>query len=54
MDTRENRANSLYKIRRLAAIVNAVREAIEIEAKAIDERKVQKPKAAPKAKGAAG
>ena len=54
MDTRENRAKSLYKIRRIAAIVNAVREAIELEAKSIDERRISKPKAAPKAKSAAG
>ena len=50
--TKADRANSLYKIRRIAAIVDAVREAIETEAKSIDERKAPKPKA--KAKGAAG
>jgi hypothetical protein len=54
LSSKENRAKSLYKIRRLAAIVNAVREAIETEAKSIDERRIPKPKAAPKAKGAAG
>lgn len=54
LSSKENRAKSLYKIRRLAAIVNAVREAIEIEAKSIDERKIPKAKTAPKAKGAAG
>ena len=51
LSSKENRANSLYKIRRIAAIVNAVREAIEIEAKSIDSRKIVKPKA--KAKSAA-
>lgn len=54
MDTKESRRDSLYKIRRIAAIVNAVRDAIEIEAKSIDERKIVKPKAAPQAKSAAG
>ncbi len=52
LSSKENRANSLYKIRRIAAIVNAVRDALEIEAKSIDERKIVKPKA--RAKGAAG
>ena len=54
LSTRENRAKSLYKIRRLAAIVNAVRDAIEIEAKSIDERKIPKVKAPPKTKSTAG
>ena len=52
LSSKENRAKSLYKIRRIAAIVNAVREAIEIEAKSVAERKIVKPKA--KAKSAAG
>ena len=52
MDTKESRLDSLYKIRRIAEIVNAVRDALEIEAKSIDERKIVKPKA--KAKSAAG
>ena len=52
LNTKRDRANSLYKIRRIAEIVNAVRDAIEIEAKSIDERKIVKPK--PKAKGATG
>ncbi|CAN5209957.1 hypothetical protein BH20ACI1_BH20ACI1_25990 [soil metagenome] len=52
LNTKRDRANSLYKIRRIAAIVNAVKDAIEIEAKSIDERKIIKQK--PKAKGAAG
>ena len=50
LNTKENRANSLYKIRRIAQIVNAVRDAIEAEAKSIDERRTVKQKA--KAKGA--
>jgi hypothetical protein len=54
LSSKENRAKSLYKIRRIAAIINAVRDAIEIEAKSIDERKIVKPKVAPKAKSAAG
>lgn len=52
MDTKESRRDSLYKIRRIAEIVNAVRDALEIEAKSIDERKITKPKA--EAKSAAG
>lgn len=52
--TKDARADSLHKIRRIASIVNAVRDAIELEAKSIDERKIVKPKAAPKAKSAAG
>jgi hypothetical protein len=54
LSSKENRTNSLYKIRRIAAIVNAVRDAIETEAKSIDERKIVKQKEKPKAKGAAG
>ncbi len=54
LNSKEGRANSLYKIRRIAEIVNAVRDAIEAEAKSIDERKIVKPKAAPKFKRAAG
>ncbi len=52
LNTKEGRANSLYKIRRIAAIVNAVRDAIEVEAKSIDERKVVKPKAEAKSAAA--
>jgi hypothetical protein len=51
LSSKENRSKSLYKIRRIAAIVNAVQDAIEIEAKSVDERKVVKLKT--KAKGAA-
>jgi hypothetical protein len=52
MDTKEERANSLYKIRRIAEIVNAVRDALEIEAESIAKRKAPRPEA--KAKSAAG
>lgn len=52
MDTKRSRRDSLYKIRRIAQIVNAVRDALEIEAKSIESRKIVKPKA--KAKAAAG
>lgn len=52
MDSKTSRANSLYKIRRIAEIVNNVRDAIEIEVKSINARKSVKPKA--KAKSAAG
>ncbi len=45
LNTKESRANSLYKIRRIAAIVNAVRDAIETEAESIENRKIVKPKA---------
>ncbi|MBC7796247.1 MAG: hypothetical protein H7Z37_05205 [Pyrinomonadaceae bacterium] len=41
MDTREERAASLYKIKRIAKIVNAVRDAIELEAKAINARETK-------------
>ena len=53
MDTKKERADSLYKIRRIAEIVNAVRDALEIEAASIDRRKAPKPKAKAKAKSAA-
>jgi len=52
LSSKETRTKSLYKIRHIAALVNAVRDAIEIEAKSVDERKIVKPKA--KAKGATG
>lgn len=58
MDTKANRAESLYKVRKIAEIVNAVREAIEIEAESINQRQTDQPKAKahikPKAKSAAG
>ena len=37
------RENSLYKIRKIADVVNAVREALEIEANDIDAREAVKP-----------
>jgi hypothetical protein len=52
LSTKEQRANSIYKIRRIADVVNAVRDALEIEAKSIEEREFVKPKAT--AKSAAG
>ena len=54
MDTKKSRADSLYKIRRIAEIVDAVRDALEIEAKSIENRKIVKQKEKPKAKSAAG
>ena len=51
LNTKQGRIDSLYKIRRIAEIVNAVREAIEIEANSIESRKIVKPNA--KAKSAA-
>lgn len=52
LSSKESRANSLYKIRRIADIVNAVRDALEIEAKSIEERETAQPKA--RAKSATG
>src|SRR5688572_18675309 len=43
MDTPENRADSVYKIRRLAEAVNAVREAVEIEAASHEARPAAPP-----------
>ena len=40
MDTRRNRANSLYKINRIAETVNLVRDAIEKE---VDSRNARPP-----------
>lgn len=54
LNTKSERKNSLHKIRRIAAIVNAVLAAIEAEAESIDARKPIKTKEKPKAKGAAG
>ena len=55
MDTKRNRADSLYKIRKIAEIVNAVRDALELEAESINQRQTDQPKVKvkPKAKGAA-
>ncbi|HEX8265368.1 MAG TPA: hypothetical protein VF596_08150 [Pyrinomonadaceae bacterium] len=44
MDTKENRANSLYKINRIAEVVNAVRDAIQTEADSINNRPQTKKK----------
>jgi hypothetical protein len=52
LNSKEARADSLYKIRRIHQIVKAVLDAIEAEAKSIDERQTRKPKA--KAKSATG
>lgn len=54
MRSAEERADSLYKIRRIAGIVNAVRDAIEAEAESISKRKIIKQKPKPKAKSASG
>jgi hypothetical protein len=43
LSTKEERENSLYKIRKIAEVVNAVRDAIEIEAGDIDAREAVKP-----------
>jgi hypothetical protein len=43
MSTREDRENSLHKIRRLAEVITAVRDAIEIEAESIEAREAIKP-----------
>jgi hypothetical protein len=42
MGTRRERANSLRKIRRIAEVVNAVRDAVEAEAASLDARPVTK------------
>jgi hypothetical protein len=44
MSDAEDRANSLFKIRRLAEVVNAVKEALETEATSISKRKIPKKK----------
>jgi hypothetical protein len=54
LNSKSERKNSLYKIRRIAEIVNRVHQALEREAASIEARKVVKPKEeTPKAKGAA-
>jgi hypothetical protein len=40
----DDRANSLYKIRRLAETINKFQQALEIEAKIISKRKIPKKK----------
>jgi hypothetical protein len=42
MNNAEDRANSLFKIRHISQIVNAVKDALEIEAKSISKRKPPK------------
>jgi hypothetical protein len=37
METREERTNSLYKINRIAEVVNAVRDAIETEVRSLNK-----------------
>lgn len=54
LNTKENRADALYKIRRIAEIVSRVKEAIELEAESIERREKLDTKTKPKAKGAAG
>lgn len=54
METKHDRRKSLYKIRRIAEIVNSVRDAIETEAESMERRKIVKPKPEAKAKSAAG
>jgi len=67
LSSKENRRNSLYKIRKIAEIVDAFRQAIEIEADSNEKRELQikkeakqkakentKRKPNPKAKSASG
>lgn len=54
MSDADERAASLYKIRRIAEVVNAVKEALETEAASISKRRISPKKTEPKAKGAAG
>ncbi len=57
MSDRAARADSLYKIRRLASVINEVKDAIEREVESIEQRterlKKSKGKEEPKAKGKA-
>lgn len=43
LSTPEERANSLYKIRKLAEVIGMVREAIEIECESSEAREAVKP-----------
>lgn len=43
MSTRDDRENSLYKIRKLAEVIDSMRIAIEIEADSIEAREAIKP-----------
>lgn len=44
LETRESRANSLYKINRIAEVVNAVRNALQAEVDSINKRPTIKKK----------
>ncbi len=48
--TREERAASLYKINRIAGVINAVRDAIEKEVKSLNKRREPKEKKQKKSK----
>ena len=52
--SKESRADALYKIRRIAEIVNQVKEAIEIEAESIKQRQKKHKVVKPKVKAASG
>ena len=54
LNTKSERKNSLYKIKRIAEVVNAVHRALETEAASIESRRAVKPKEQPKAKSATG
>jgi len=43
MSSKDERENSLHKIRKLAEVIESVREAIEIEAESIEAREAIKP-----------
>jgi len=45
LSTREDRENSLFKIRKIAEVINAVQNAIELEAESIEARQSFKPAA---------
>lgn len=52
--SKESRADALYKIRRIAEIVNRVKEAIETEAESIAQREKKQNVIKPKVKAANG
>ncbi len=43
LSTKEDRENGLFKIRKIAEVINAVHRAIEIEAESIEARQSFKP-----------
>lgn len=43
LSTKEDRENSLYKIKKLAEVINSFRDAIEIESDSIEAREAIKP-----------